>query len=83
MWIQPAFASSAAGIVFPLPSVALQTLPASPLIPVTTSFSFNASETVFTTLETDPQLFFPFALSFFPLITQTTNWCALPRARSI
>ena len=36
VWIQPAFASSAAGIVFPLSSVALQTLHASPLIPVTT-----------------------------------------------
>ena len=35
VWIQPAFASSAAEIVFPLSSVALQTLPASPLIQVT------------------------------------------------
>ena len=33
--IQPAFASSAVGIVFPFSSVALQTSPASPLIQVT------------------------------------------------
>ena len=32
------------------------------------SFSFNASETVFTTLETDPQLFLLLLFRFFPLL---------------